>query len=101
MPLTPHFAVPFTVSGGAPLEVEQDTAQEISQCVEVVLQTIEGTWIDEPEFGIPDETFTQLAPNPDAALYLSAIDRWEPRSSAIGTATVEGAIERIVIEEGN
>ena len=57
MPLTPHFAIPFEVSGGAPVEVEQDTAPEISQCVEVVLQTIEGTWIDEPEFGIPDETW--------------------------------------------
>jgi phage baseplate assembly protein W len=101
MALVPHFAVPFTVAGGAPLEVEQDSAVEISQCVEVVLDTIEGTWVDEPEFGIPDETFVQLVPNPDAVVYLSAIDRWEPRAEVLGSATVEGLVERVVIEEGN
>lgn len=99
MPLTPHFSIPFEVSGGAPLEVEQDTPQEVSNCVDAVLHTPEGTWIDEPEFGVPDETFAQQVPNPDAVVYTAAVERWEPRSSVTGEATVEEAIERVVIKQ--
>jgi phage baseplate assembly protein W len=99
MPLLPHFAVPFEVSAGAPLEVEQDTAAEISQCVRAILHTPEGSMLDDPEFGIPDETFAELGTAPDASLYLSTVERFEPRAELLGEATVEGEVEQIVIRQ--
>lgn len=86
---TPHFRVPFSVIGGDVAVVEQDSAEEIDQCVEAVLRTPVGTRIDEPEFGVPDETFEQLPPNPSAEDYLSAIAEWEMRGHVLAEARIE------------
>jgi phage baseplate assembly protein W len=95
----PQYQTPFSVVDGQVVEIEQDTPEEISQCTEAVLRTVEGTLIDQPEFGRPDESFAQISPSPSAEVYLTAIDRWEPRARVLGDAVVEGSIERIVIQE--
>jgi hypothetical protein len=97
---TPHFGLPFRLAGTSFAVTEQDTPEEIGDCVESVLRTPEGSRIDVPAFGHPDDTFTQLGPasgSPES--YLAAVEEWEPRSTATGTAEVEDAIERIVIKE--
>ncbi len=99
MARAPHFQTPFRVSGGAPVEIEQDTPEEIGQCVRAVLRTPEGTLMDKPEFGRPDEAFAQQVPNPDAQVYLQAIEEWEPRAQAMGEAFLVDEVERIVIRE--
>jgi phage baseplate assembly protein W len=94
---TPHFAAPFRVTGSSAAVVEQDSQEEIESCVEAVLRTPVGSRIEEPGYGIPDETFTQLAPNPTAEVYLNAIAEWEPRARETGEARIEELTEQVQI----
>jgi phage baseplate assembly protein W len=88
-PQQPHFAVPFRISvqgHGTPtaLVTEQDTEEEIFDCVETVLRYETGYRIEKPEFGTPDQTFAE--PIPDTSRIFEAIDTWEPRAEPIITA---------------
>jgi phage baseplate assembly protein W len=97
---TPHFSLPFRLSGTSFAVSEQDSAEEIADCVEAILRTPEGSRIDVPGFGRPDGTFAQLgATAPSSEPYLAAVEEWEPRAVVSGTAEVEDAIERIVVKE--
>jgi len=85
---TPHFRVPFQfggINGGALLN-EQDTDEDIEDCVKVILAVPVGHRIDEPTFGTPDTLF-QLGSDAPIAVVRSALTRWETRI-AIG---VEGS----------
>jgi phage baseplate assembly protein W len=93
----PHFAWPFQVVDGAVQTVEQDSAEEIAQCVEAVLNTPVGSRIDAPDYGVPDETFSQLSVDESAAVYLDAIDAAEPRARVLGEARVEEMAKRVAI----
>lgn len=73
-----HFQVPFNVTNGVIGVVEQDSVEEVTQCVEAVLRTERYTREDQPEFGISDYTFT--TPDVDLDEIDSAIDEWEPRA---------------------
>jgi phage baseplate assembly protein W len=99
LPSTSHWAFPFRVEDGVIATVEQDSAEEIQQNIEAVLNTIVGTRIDAPDFGVPDETFSTQSPNPSVAVYLAAVENAEPRASLLGQATVEGIVRRIVLKE--
>lgn len=85
-PDNPHFAIPFkigTIGHGDPtaLVTEQDSEEEIFDCVEVILRYETGYRIEKPEFGTPDQTFAE--PTPDTTRVFEAIDRWEPRAEPI------------------
>lgn len=96
----PHFALPFRVVNGSIAESEQGSVEEIEDCVESILRTIVGTRaLDAPDFGIPDETFTQLTPNSSAELYVAAIERLEPRAHVLGRARLEELAEKHVTIE--
>jgi phage baseplate assembly protein W len=78
----PHFSVPFrfhTVSGKVQASVrEQDTVEEIGDCVEAIVRCPTGHRIDSPEFGLDDLTFTG---GPfDLEIIKGDIIRWEPRA---------------------
>jgi phage baseplate assembly protein W len=79
-PDNPHFAFPFrfTVSNKADV-IEQDSPEEVNQCVEIILRYPRGYRVDLPEFGIRDQSFLQNGP--DLNEIHSAIARWEPRAS--------------------
>lgn len=83
---TPHFAVPFRAENGSVAQVEQDSVEDIEDCVEAVLRTPEGSRVEVPDFGIPDATFEQLGPDLSAKTYLAAVDEWEPRAHLLGEA---------------
>ena len=92
----PHFRTPFSIVGGSPAEVEQDSDAEVDQCIEAVLRTPVGTRIEDPEFGRPDETFKPLGADPSADVYVTAVEEGEPRARVRGTARVEEMVEEIV-----
>lgn len=103
MAKVPQFDVPFRIDPitGAPAEVEQNSVEEIEQCVEAVLRTIVGTRIDDLDFGVPDETFRQQTPNSSAEIYVAAVEEMEPRARVLGTARIEALATKIVtIEPG-
>lgn len=74
----PHFSFPFRLgSNGSFAVVEQDSPDEVGDCVQVLLSTPTGSRVELPEYGIDDPTFTQSV---DVPGILSAIDDWEPRA---------------------
>lgn len=100
MARTPHLGLPFRLSGSSFAVTEQDSSEEVSDCVEAVLRTPQGSRIDVPAFGRPDDTFAQLGKAaPNAEPYLAAIEEWEPRATVSGTAEAEESIERIIVKE--
>lgn len=77
----PHFAFPLRFeSGGGATVVEQDTPEEITQCVEVLLRTHDGTRIEVPEYGVSDFAFRV---DVDRSLLLGEVERWEPRARVV------------------
>ena len=62
----------------------QDSYDDISQCVAVVLKTRQGSRVEVPGFGTPDPTF--LTPRQVMADALaSQIETWEPRAEVTVT----------------
>jgi phage baseplate assembly protein W len=102
-PQIPHFAVPFEfkiIGHGAPTAnvTEQDSEEEIFDCVEVVLRYETGFRLEKPEFGTPDLTFSETLPNTNTIF--EAVDIWEPRAEPIITANVDefdGLISRVKV----
>lgn len=74
----PHFKFPFTFdSAGHARVVEQDSDDDVVQCVEVLLSTPVGSRAELPEYGVEDPTFTTTLDLPGI---VQAIDDWEPRA---------------------
>jgi phage baseplate assembly protein W len=56
----PHLSVPFQVLNGQWVTVEQDTDEEVAQCVRNICAFERGFRIEDPDFGINDPTFTVM-----------------------------------------
>lgn len=56
----PHLAVPLQVINGQFVTVEQDTDDEVAQCVRNICAFERGFRIEDPDFGIADPTFTTM-----------------------------------------
>jgi hypothetical protein len=54
---TPHFDLPFTLGRGGANVVEQDSIDDIVNCVVAIAVTHVGWREEVPEFGLPDYTF--------------------------------------------
>lgn len=78
--IVPHLALPFSVSrDGTANVLEQDSLGEITQCVSVLVGTTLGERIEQPDYGVPDQTFrTEI----ERGAILQAIEEWEPRALA-------------------
>jgi hypothetical protein len=78
----PHFDYPFRfVTGGHAAVVEQDSAEDVLNCVTAIVKTKVGDRIESPTFGIPDPTFE--AQPLDLGLISDAILTQEERASII------------------
>lgn len=79
--LVPHLALPFSIgAGGRARTVEQDTLDDIAQCVQVLLTTVVGERVELPEYGIDDPTFLTRMDLNEIRL---AIEEWEPRAETL------------------
>jgi hypothetical protein len=76
--LRPHLRWPLRVVNGAYDVVEQDSPEEIRQCVEITCRTPRGSRMSLPDFGLPDQAFRMGGPS--RAQIEAAIARWEPRA---------------------
>ena len=74
---TPHFSLPFRFGGirGCAFVNEEDSAEDISDCVKGIIAYPVGTRDDLPDFGIPDLVFS----NPSPSTLRDAIVHWEAR----------------------
>lgn len=74
----PHFKFPFALGPGQAFSVvEQDSEDDIAQCVEVLLMTGIDRRVELPEYGIEDPTFSGSVDLPGV---IAAIEDWEPRA---------------------
>jgi phage baseplate assembly protein W len=79
--LIPRLDFPVSYNGANPAQIEQDSQEDILNCVEVVLSTREGERLEVPEFGLPDLTFN-LQPL-TLSLIETALSRFEPRATTV------------------
>lgn len=80
MPFPAHLALPLRLTTrGSLAQNEQDSLADVETAVEVVTRTPTGQRRHLPDFGVPDQTFSQNGVDPFSVQV--AISRWEPRAS--------------------
>jgi hypothetical protein len=82
---------PFRMGGVNQSEVafvEQDSPEEVAECVAMVFSVERGALVDEPTLGLPDPSFRTGGVS--EATLLSVAQRWEPR------ATLSFTLDQIV-----
>ncbi len=77
----PHFSLPFRFVNPSAAVTEQDSLDEISDCVYAILVCPVGFRVELPLFGLPDPAFAM--PAPDADQIAQAIETWEERASVV------------------
>lgn len=84
---TPHLALPLRFAGinGGALVNEQDSTEDIVDCVKAVLAYPTGSNVATPGFGVPDIPFAQTTAAGISDGLREAIAQWEPRSGVIVT----------------
>ena len=98
--LSPHFDIPFRffTNGGAAV-VEQDSFEDIANCVEVICRTPYGFRLDNPDFGFPSvELLSQPVLAEDV---IETVQNQEPRASLLLTEApdvLDYLIDRITVE---
>lgn len=95
-PVTPHLAVPFQIVGPRARVVEQDSVDEIAQCVYAVLGTERGSRLEEPDFGVTDPAFRQGGMDLGEARV--ALGAWEPRADVEIEQDIDELIARVRVE---
>lgn len=77
----PHFALPFRRSGPYAVVVEQDSPDDVVQCVRAIIDTPIGFRELAPDYGIRDQTFNENGV--DIEEVATAVEQHEPRADAI------------------
>lgn len=78
--MIPHLDLPFRYSfSGKPSMVEQDSYEDIDNCIEAILRTQPGQRLEITDFGVPDLTFS-MAPIKESDL-IGRFLTYEPRAS--------------------
>lgn len=93
---SPHFELPFRWGhdGHAPC-VEQDSEEDIEQCVFAIINTPTGFRLESPTFGVRPMVLEENAPS--LPLLQAAIAEWEPRAHAVLTEKqFEDILSRLV-----
>lgn len=97
----PHFDLPFRLEGGKVAVVEQDSVDDVTNCVEVIVRfkKQDRLYDDRGEFGIDDPEF-DLAPL-DSEIIRENVVAQEPRASIFVSEEVDkwdSLISRVRIE---
>lgn len=74
-----HFDLPFRLIGGHAVETEQDSLEDVSNCVEAIVRTAIGQRIELTDFGIADQAF-KTQPLPLGEI-VNRVIKYEPRAS--------------------
>jgi phage baseplate assembly protein W len=77
----PHFSLPFRFATPYAATTEQDSLDEIADCVYAILVCPAGFRVELPAFGLPDPTFAM--PAPDLDVMRDVVETWEPRAAVL------------------
>jgi len=98
--LIPHLQMPLSFATGPDgprmQVVEQDSDEELTQCVETILRYPLGFRQELPEFGITDPVMRENGA--DVQEMVRAVTEWEPRVSAIASQELEELLTHITME---
>ena len=91
----PHFAFPFRRGlNGHVVVNEQDSDDDVIDCVEVLLRTNIGERLEEPDYGVIDQTFRMGGA--DVVYLRGVIAEWEERADIrFDQDEMEDIIDRI------
>lgn len=93
---TPHFKFPFqfTTAGDRIQYVEQDSDDEIIDCIEVLLSTEQGERIELPDYGIADQTFRENGV--DTGHIMAQIRKYEERADVtLEPHQIQALVQRV------
>lgn len=96
---TPKLSFPFRLhaNGLSAVTIEQDSDDEILDCLEVLLSTEKGSREEAPAYGIEDQTFKEGGA--DLEQVLTAISKWEPRAGkALEADVIASFIQHIRVK---
>ena len=96
-PEIPHLKWPLQLAAGALLTVEQDTIDDVEQCVHVLLSTQVGSRPLAPQVGTVDPTFTGVDAG-DLEARLTDPDLGEPRAHVDVTVDGHGPEQTVNVE---
>lgn len=92
----PQLAFPLRLdSNGDFAQVEQDSLDDITDSVAVLISTPVGSRIEVPEYGIPDVTFAPGGLDFDATALEDAIQTWEPRAKVTITDQLDSTDDMV------
>ena len=78
----PHFDYPFAFDTSShAAEVEQDTIDDVANCISVAFMTEAGTRLEVPTFGVPGQVF-EIQPL-DLQTLINSIEEWESRADTV------------------
>jgi hypothetical protein len=82
----PHFSLPFRFGGlrGGTVVNEQDSEDDVIDCVKLIVAYPVNSREDLPNFGIPDLVF-KMKSKTNAIALSAAVLEWEPRSETVVT----------------
>jgi len=78
---TPQLKVPFQMSGSKMATIEQDSDDDVVQCVAATIRTRPGTRPDDPLMGIPDFAFSENGA--DLSVIRATLAKYEPRATVM------------------
>ena len=90
-----QFAYPLTMDGAGFATVDQDSLDDVADCVEVLVSTQRGSRLELPTYGVDDPVGTR---NLDDADVLAQIAEWEPRAvvDADDVTLVDGVADLVL-----
>lgn len=95
----PHFAYPVRFGvGGSIATVEQNSVEDVMNCVAAACKTERGSRLYVPGFGIDDPTFEEVPL--DTTTLLAQIRESEPRSNNIADETITELVDTLKIGVG-
>lgn len=77
----PHFSLPFRFATPLAAVSEQDSIDEIADCVLAIMLCPLGFRVELPDFGLPDPAFA--SPAPDLGAIRTVVELWEPRAALV------------------
>lgn len=94
--ITPHFSLPFrfvTAAAGKSVAVqEQDSYEEIRDCVSAIVRYEKGQRPEDPDFGIVPQVF---AVHVDTASIVASVQEIEPRVQLLANDSIDPSDEGI------
>lgn len=96
MTVVPKLRVPLEMGATGFRTVEQDSLDDVAQCVYAVMATERGSRIEDPDFGITDPTFEQGGMDVGEALL--QIGTWEPRANVTIEQDIVDLTDAVTVE---